>query len=278
MPDEHVFVITGAAGGMGLASARALASEGQLLLTDVREEDLRTAERALAAQGARVHTLRCDVTSEEDVAAVADTVRSIGRFRALVHTAGLSPVMADGRRVLNVDLCGSVRITDALFPLVEPGSSAVLVASIAGYNDVDPPLRALLDAPLAEGFVDEVERVLGQPVDGATAYMLAKYGVLRLAERLAAPWGGKGGRTVSISPGIIDTDMGRLELEHQPMMPAMIEMTPVKRPGLALPGLPEDIAAAVAFLVSDAAAFVSGCDLRVDGGLIGAGRSGGLGA
>ena len=66
--------------------------------------------------------------------------------------------------------------------------------------------------------------------------------------------------------------MGRMELERQPIIPTMIEMTPVKRPGQVLPGRPEDIAATGAFLVSDDAAFISGCDIRVDGGLIGAGR------
>jgi NAD(P)-dependent dehydrogenase (short-subunit alcohol dehydrogenase family) len=63
-----------------------------------------------------------------------------------------------------------------------------------------------------------------------------------------------------------------MELERQPIMPAMVEATPVKRPEQLLPGRPEDIAATVAFLVSDAAAFISGCDIRVDGGLVGAGR------
>jgi NAD(P)-dependent dehydrogenase (short-subunit alcohol dehydrogenase family) len=130
----------------------------------------------------------------------------------------------------------------------------------------------LLDDPLAEGFLAAVERALDQPLDSATAYVLAKRGVIRLAERLAAPWGAKRGRAVSISPGLIDTPMGRLELDRQSIIPVMVEVTPVKRPDRPLPGRPEDIAAAVAFLESDTAAFISGCDLRVDGGLVAAGK------
>jgi NAD(P)-dependent dehydrogenase (short-subunit alcohol dehydrogenase family) len=159
-----------------------------------------------------------------------------------------------------------------LFPLVNPGSSAILIGSIAGYSDVPTAVQPLLDDPLADGFLAAVERALGQPLDSATAYVLAKRGVTRLAERLAAPWGAKRGRTVSISPGLIDTPMGRLELDRQPIIPVMIEVTPVKRPDRPLPGRPEDIAATVAFLESDAAAFISGCDIRVDGGLVGAGK------
>jgi NAD(P)-dependent dehydrogenase (short-subunit alcohol dehydrogenase family) len=272
MAVDNVLVITGGAGAMGLACARALADRGRLLLVDLREDLLCQARKALGAQGAVVDTLPCDVTSATDVAAVADRVRELGRLRCLVHTAGVSPEMADAATVLDVDLAGSVRITDALFPLVNPGSSAILIGSIAGYSDVAAAVEPLLDDPLADGFIAAIEQALSEPLDSATAYVLAKRGVTRLAERLATPWGKKGGRTVAISPGLIDTPMGRLELDRQPIIPVMIEVTPVKRPDRPLPGRPEDIAATVAFLESDAAAFISGCDIRVDGGLVGAGK------
>lgn len=134
----------------------------------------------------------CAVTSVEETERVADKVRAMGSFRSLVHTADISPEMADVRRVLEVDLQDSVPMTDAVFPLVGPGSSAILIGPIAGYSDVDPAVESLLDDPMAEGFVDEVERVLGGSFDSSTAYVLAKRGVVRLVERLAAPWGQRG--------------------------------------------------------------------------------------
>jgi NAD(P)-dependent dehydrogenase (short-subunit alcohol dehydrogenase family) len=272
MADTDVLVITGGAGGMGLACAWALADRGHLLLVDVDEGQLEEARTTLGAQGARVETLQCDVTSPADVATVADRVRDSGRFRCLVHTVGVSPEMADARTVIEVDLVGSVRITDAVFPLVEAGSSAILFGSIAGYSDVDPAIEKLLCDPLADGLFSTLEQALGHPIDSATAYVLAKRGVMRLAERLATPWGAKGGRVVAISPGLIDTAMGRLELERQPIIPQMVELTPVKRPESPLPGRVGEIAALVAFLESDGAAFISGCDIRVDGGLVGAAK------
>src|SRR6202035_2412504 len=272
MTVDNFLVITGGAGGMGLACARALADRGRLLLVDVREDLLDQARKALSGHGADVETLRCNVTSPADVAAVADRVRELGRLRCLVHTAGVSPEMTDAATVLDVDLAGSVRITDALFPLVNPGSSAILIGSIAGYSEVPAAVEPLLDDPLADGFLAAIEQAVGKALDSATAYVLAKRGVTRLAERLAAPWGAKGGRTVAISPGLIDTPMGRLELERQPVVPVMVSVTPLKRPERPLPGRPEDIAATVAFLESDGAAFISGCDIRVDGGLVGAGK------
>jgi NAD(P)-dependent dehydrogenase (short-subunit alcohol dehydrogenase family) len=273
MSIENVYVITGGAGGMGLACARALAAQGQLLLLDVADEQLERARIALLSDGARVDTQRCDVSSADDVTAVTGKVSGMGKFRALVHTAGLSPGMADGRRVLDVDLIGSVRITDAVYPLLEPGSSAVLIASIAGYSDIDPAVEALLDDPGADNFLDQVDRALGRPIDSSTAYLVAKRGVIRLVERLSGPWGRKGARTVAVAPGLIDTPMGRLELERpESRMDAMVEATPIQRPEQPLPGRAEDIATTVAFLVSDGASFISGCDIRVDGGLVAVGR------
>jgi NAD(P)-dependent dehydrogenase (short-subunit alcohol dehydrogenase family) len=219
MADNDVLVITGGAGGMGLACAYALAGRGRLLLVDVDEGHLEEARSRLRAQGARVETLQCDVTSPADVAAVADRVRTLGHFRCLVHTVGVSPEMAHARTVVEVDLIGSVRITDAVFPFVQPGSSAILFGSIAGYSDVDPAIEKLLCDPLADGLFDTLEQTLGQPIDSAAAYVLAKRGVMRLTERLATPWGAKGGRVVTISPGLIDTAMGRLELERQAIIP-----------------------------------------------------------
>jgi NAD(P)-dependent dehydrogenase (short-subunit alcohol dehydrogenase family) len=272
MPTKDVVVITGGAGGMGLACAQKLADRATLLLVDLSDGALGQARNQLAAEGAAVETLTCDVTSQADVDGVAAAVRLLGPFRSLVHTAGVSPEMAAPSRVLDVDLVGSVRMVEALLPLVQPGSSAVLIGSIASYSEVDPAVEEVLTDPMAEGFYEAVERALGRALDSATAYVLAKRGVTRLVERSAAAWGAQGGRIVALAPGLIQTSMGLMEAERQPIMAVMTEMTPIKRPDQKLPGRPEDIAGVVSFLVSDDASFVSGCDLRVDGGLVGAGR------
>jgi NAD(P)-dependent dehydrogenase (short-subunit alcohol dehydrogenase family) len=91
MADDDVLVITGGAGGMGLASACALAGRGRLLLVDADEGHLEAARSMLSARGASVETLLCDVTSPADVAAVAERVSAWGRFRCLVHTVSVSP-------------------------------------------------------------------------------------------------------------------------------------------------------------------------------------------
>jgi NAD(P)-dependent dehydrogenase (short-subunit alcohol dehydrogenase family) len=272
MPAKDVVVITGGAGGMGLACGRRVADRATLLLVDLSDEALDEARGRLVAEGADVETLKCDVTSQADVDAMASTVRSLGPFRSLVHTAGVSPEMAAPQRVLDVDLVGSVRVVNALLPMVQPGSSAILVSSIAAYSEVDPKVEEALADPLAPGFCEAVEQSLGRALDSATAYVLAKRGVTRLVERSAAAWGARGGRIVAVAPGLIQTSMGLMEAERQPIMSVMTEMTPIKRPDQLLPGRPEDVAGVVSFLISEDASFISGCDIRVDGGLVGAGR------
>jgi len=254
-----------------------LAPAGRLVLVDLNEDCLDRAREAAREVGASATCVSCDVTSADDVARLASAISASGSLRALVHTAGISPQMADGRRVLDVDLVGTARVLDALLPLVEEGTAGICIGSIAGYIDLESQLNSLLDDPLAPRFLDDVEAQIGSRLDGETGYMLAKRGVMRLCERLAAAWGARGGRLVSIAPGLIDTGMGRLEFENQEIMRFMADATPVKRPGASpLPGRADDIAQLVAFLCSDAASFISGCDIRVDGGLVGAGRHLGL--
>jgi len=148
----------------------------------------------------------------------------------------------------------------------------VCIESIAGYVDVASEVEPLLDDPLRPDFLDVVETALTEPLDGATGYGLAKRGVIRACERLSGVWAARGGRIVSIAPGLFDTDMGRMEMEGDELIALMITATPLKRPGrVLLPGGPDDIAGLVGFLCSERASFITGCDIRIDGGLMGNG-------
>jgi NAD(P)-dependent dehydrogenase (short-subunit alcohol dehydrogenase family) len=247
-----VIVVTGAARGMGRSTVdQLLGRADHLLAVDLEAPDID------GATG-----LPCDVSDPEAVGRVAERVRELGPFRTLVHAAGISPTMADPRRVFEVDLVGTQLLLDAFEPLVETGSSAVCFASSAAYHVTlmapDPDLDALVEHPLADGFLDRVGERFD---DSGLAYGWAKRGVVRAAARAAVRWGRRGGRVNSLSPGLIDTGMGRQEFDAQPIMQVMLDSTPVGRLGRS-----EEIAAVVAFLVSDAASFVSGIDLLVDGG------------
>jgi NAD(P)-dependent dehydrogenase (short-subunit alcohol dehydrogenase family) len=263
-----VIVVTGAASGMGQACAKRLARAGSAMVLVDRDPtvDQVAQELGMEVADSRVDSLICDVTDAGAVAELAGRVRTEGPLRWLVHAAGVSPTMGDWRRMFTVDLVGTAIVVDALRPLAGAGAAAVCFASSAAHQLADPshPLDAVVDDPLAPDLLD---RLLATAPDVVTepgmAYGWAKWGVRRLVEREAAAWGAQGARICSVSPGIIDTPMGRLELANQPMMPVMLEHTPLARQGTA-----DEVAGVVAFLLSDAAAYITGTDVLVDGGVV----------
>jgi NAD(P)-dependent dehydrogenase (short-subunit alcohol dehydrogenase family) len=274
---RQVAIVTGAAGAMCSACARAVGSTvDDLLLTDCDEPRLTTVADQLASNaGTRVTTVVGDIGDPGLAPELSARAADLGELRSFVHTAGVSPSMAGWRDVLRTDLTGVERLLGVLAERVVPGSAAVCLASISGLmGPFDPEVDAVLDRPLRSDFPERFRSCFsGEPDPGAT-YRLAKRGVIRACERAAVAWGARGGRVLSLSPGLIDTPMGRLELAQHPIKEEMARLTPIRStrqdPGLPLPGNVADIAAAVRFLCSEEAAFISGCDLRVDGGLIAA--------
>jgi NAD(P)-dependent dehydrogenase (short-subunit alcohol dehydrogenase family) len=274
---NRVAVITGAAGAMGSTCARTLGhTVDELLLTDCDEAGLiAVAEQLASDTGAVVTTIVGDVGDARLATELAARVADLGEFHSLVHTAGVSPSMAGWRDILRTDLIGVERLLGVLAERVVPGTAAVCLASIAGLlGTFDPAMDAVLDRPLQSDFCELFGAHFSEEPDPGATYRLAKRGVIRSCERAAVTWAARGGRVNSLSPGLIDTPMGRLELTQNPVKEEMARLTPIRSarqtPDLPLPGNVADIAATVKFLCSEEAAFISGCDLRVDGGFIAA--------
>jgi NAD(P)-dependent dehydrogenase (short-subunit alcohol dehydrogenase family) len=260
-----VVVVTGV-GGMGVACARRLGGSAHLVLADFDEAKLAAVVREFEGDGFTVTGQRVDVSDRASIDALVGVVRGLGPLRTLVHTAGLSPTQASGERVLEVDMLGTDHVLDAFLDLVVTGTAAVCIASMAGYlASLTPAQEQALTAADTDGLMGALG---GVPLDdfGATYSIAKRVNQLRV-EKAAVAWGARGGRVNSISPGIISTPMGRQELDEGAgeQMQGMLDMSPVPRIGTA-----EDIASAVQWLASPAASFVTGCDLRVDGGVVAA--------
>lgn len=256
-----VAIVTGATGGMGSATARELAAEGwPLILCDLDAARLEGVAAPLRQSGLSVEVLADDCSDrgfpDRLIALLAG--RPIG---ALVHTAGLSPTMADAARILSVNYDASVRLANAVLPHMATGACAVLISSSSAY---DASALGFDDRVRALGAGDDSSPLLEIANDNSGfAYMLSKRGVQMLVERMSPAFGARGARIMSISPGLIDTAMGRAEQKAHPQMDEMLKKTPLGRYGSG-----EEIATVAAFLCSPAASFVSGSDIKVDGGVL----------
>lgn len=266
-PPVAVSVVTGAGRGMGAACAARLATQVDVvLLADRDEQLLNESVQTLSGVGrARVEPWCLDVTDASGLARLADRVAELGVLRSCVHAAGVSPAMADWRQIVVVDLVGTAMLLHALWPRVSAGTAMVCFASMAPYLDPSEPnqdAEAVLDDPLAADLLARLREAVGTPLeDPGLAYVWAKRGVIRLVRREAVRFGRAGARICSVSPGLIDTPMGRQEAAAQPVNDLLLEMTPLGRTGSA-----EEVATAVSFLLSDSASYVNGADLLVDGG------------
>jgi NAD(P)-dependent dehydrogenase (short-subunit alcohol dehydrogenase family) len=259
-------VVTGGGGGMGIECARRLGREGPVLLAEFDEQRLEAGLSFLRGEGLEVDGIGCDVSRDADIDSLARAVRDRGGLRSVIHTAGLSPMMAPSERILAVNLAGTARIIQALVPYASEGSACVCISSMAGYGgamESNAEIDAILDSPLDGDLISRL-RPLAKDFDiedSTTAYRLSKWGVQRLVRRKARDWAARGARIVSLSPGIIDTPMGQFENERQPIMKEIAEKTPLGRMGQA-----SEIASVATFLCSEGASYVTGVDWLVDGG------------
>ncbi len=242
-------LVTGAGIGIGRATARAFARAGfAVMVTDVLRDEGQAVAEAIMAGGGTARFRAVDVTSTEQVdAAVAEAEREFGRLDAVVANAGIAhrvPLdqMTDARwdHTLDVDLKGVLRVARAAAPGMRArgGGAVVALSSIMG---------------VAYGWDEHVH------------YSAAKSGVVGLVRGLAVELARAGIRVNAIAPGYIRTAQA-LSREHS-LGPEGLEQAASFIP-LGRVGEPEDIADVALFLASDAARYLTGQTIAVDGGLL----------
>jgi NAD(P)-dependent dehydrogenase (short-subunit alcohol dehydrogenase family) len=262
-----VAVITGGAGGMGLATAKIVGRDHPVVLCDVRQDRLDAAAAALKDLDITSKAIHCDVTDREAVAKLFDATAAIGPITSVIHTAGVSPSMGDADYVMRTNAVGTVNVNEVFYRTAGEGAAIVNVASMAAYllpEEMIPTEQFPLALKDDEAFMDAMTTVcktVGQEARSGFAYAVSKAFVRWYSSSQAERFNARGLRVVSVSPGSIDTEMGRLE--EQAGAGAMVADAAVPRWGK-----PEEMAELLAFCAGDKAGYLTGTDILNDGGVI----------
>src|SRR5712691_11607606 len=247
--ENKVALVTGAASGLGLATARAFAESGaSVALADWNEKDTQSAAKELANKGHKTLAVRCDVSDDAQVEAmVKKTVSTFGRLDAAYNNAGIQNVLAetadttreDYDRVMGINLCGLWSCMKfELQHMRKQGSGTIVNCSSLG------------------GLVGGAERGI---------YHAAKHGVIGFTKSAALEYAARGIRINAVCPGLIWTPMAdqMVAAGQGEALKAMEKSIPMGRVGG-----PEEIADAVLWLCSDAASYVTGQNNSGDVGFI----------
>jgi NAD(P)-dependent dehydrogenase (short-subunit alcohol dehydrogenase family) len=242
----QVALVTGASSGMGLATAQAFAEAGAaVVLADINDEKLRAATDELTASGYRALGVTCDVSNEDQAAAMVErAAATFGRLDMAFNNAGIQapPTDAADEPAVNFDRVNAINLRGVwtcmkheLRQMRAQGSGAIVNCSSLGG-------------------------LVGLP--GRAAYHASKHGVIGLTRSAALEYAPRGVRINAVCPGPIDTPMVRDMIDRGELdVPEAVKNQPIGRLGRA-----DEIAAAVLWLCSPAASFVLGVALPVDGG------------
>jgi NAD(P)-dependent dehydrogenase (short-subunit alcohol dehydrogenase family) len=269
---KDVLVVIGA-GGIGQAIARRQGAGKSILLADFNENTLQSSTKALEACGYTVTAERVDVSSRTSVHVLAQTAARLGSIVQVVNTAGLSPVQAAPAAILAVDLVGTALFLEEFGAVIADGGAGLVISSMAGY--MLPALEPTQDQALAHTPADELLQLplLGPEIitNSGSAYGMSKRANQLRVQSASVIWGDRGARVNSISPGIILTPLAQEEMSGPGAANyrTMIETSAAGRVGTT-----DEVATVAAFLLGPDAAFITGSDLLMDGGVIAALRSG----
>ena len=219
----------------------------------------------LGELGFTAHAKVCDTSKRESVKALAEFAASLGEVKNVINSAGLSPAMADPETIVRVNALGTVYMNEEFSEVMNPGSVIVDVASNSAYIlpkiVISKKIYALADTNEEEFVRRMVKRshlAKGDYQRSGFAYSLSKNFAVWYSAKCAFEYGRRGIRVVSLSPGLIATDMGNLEAKDGGML---IPFSAEERMGR-----PEELGFALATVADERNGYLAGVDVLVDGG------------
>lgn len=262
---REVIVVIGA-GSIGQAIARRVGAGKHVLIADLRIEAADGAAKVFADAGFETTTASVDVSSRDSIHALAQQAAGIGAVSGLIHAAGVSPSQAPIEAILKVDLYGTAVLLEEFGAIIAPGGAGVVIASQSGHRlpALTPEQDKLLATTPAEALLALPLLADGAVKDTLHAYQLSKRcNALRVMAE-AVKWARRGARVNTISPGIVMTPLARDELTG-PRGEGYRNMLAKSPAGRA--ATPDEIGQLGAYLLGPDAAFVTGSDFLIDGGV-----------
>jgi NAD(P)-dependent dehydrogenase (short-subunit alcohol dehydrogenase family) len=247
---DKVVIVTGAGGGIGHDASRVLAAAGaKVVLSDISEDSGTAARDAVLADGGEAIFVPADLASEASIAAlVKSAVDHFGRLDGAFNNAG---VEQRNKPVAELSL--------------EEWEHALRIDLTAVFLCIKHQVPAMLAS--GGGSIVNTASSLGQvAIPGASEYIAAKHGVIGLARAAGADYAAQGVRVNAVLPGIIETPMIS-RLSSDPSFTAMFDQLRARHP-IGRFGKPSEVGEAVAWLLSDAASFMNGAAVAVDGGYL----------
>ena len=260
-----VCVITGGGSGMGLEAAKFMPKDKIIVLSGRTEAKLKKAVAELSALGFEAYAKTCDTSKRESVKTLVSYAVSLGEVKTVINSAGLSPAMADPETIVRVNALGTVYMNEEFSKVMKKGSVIVDVASNSAYVLpkflINKKVYALADhdeEKFVKKIVKKAKLAKGDYQRSGFAYALSKNFVVWYAKKCAFDYGPKGIRVVSLSPGLIATDMGNLEAKDGGML---IGFSTEERMGK-----PEELGYALATVADERNGYLAGVDVLCDGG------------
>lgn len=261
---EKVCVITGGGSGMGLAAAKFMPKDKIIVVSGRTEKKLLNAVAELEALGYKAYAKGCDTSDRAKVQELVRFAASLGEVTTVINSAGLSPAMSDPETIIRVNALGTVYINQEFSKVMQRGV-IVDIASNSAYILPSFMIRKKTYqlADVDEGkFVSKLLKITKMVKEGyqrsGFAYAMSKNFVVWYAKKSAFEYGPKGIRVVSLSPGLIATDMGNLEKEAGG---SLIGYAAEKRMGTT-----EELGFAIATVADERNGYLAGVDVLVDGG------------
>ena len=265
---KTVCVITGGGSGMGLEAAKCMPKEKIIVISGRTVAKLEKAVEELKALGFEAYAYACDTSDRESVKKLAEYAAGLGEIKNVINAAGISPAMGsagDQEKILRINALGTVYVNQEFSKKMKAGSVIVDVSSNSAYalpSFIIPkkayPLAETDEAAFLAKLIKKSNMAKGDYQRNGFAYSLSKNFVCWYAAKSAFDLGPKGIRVVSLSPGLIATDMGKMEEETGGYL---IGFSCENRMGK-----PEELGYALATLADERNGYLAGVDILCDGG------------